>query len=301
MNGAIAAPEPLAGATAASTATAAVPEIPAIPDLPSIQVTAAPGQVSAPLATAPAGIGRFVRSGSTRSNTPSAILQQRRRAPRQHFRKASISSAASTQKADVHKQAVMAAALQRAESAFNSDGELSSVSSDNEPELPDSELKFRTERATRVLDKPDNVFPASLTAALAAVSAAQKEDLGAAPPEVEVAGTAAAGTKAAATAMSRQRSRVPVASSRAASVEPAGEETVILPISGLRVRKRPRLDDFPVNDLTEVPDDYMAILRHTYESCSGRRPITLGAGVADNPMGEWQIAMEESCIRGSIG
>lgn len=194
-------------------------------------------------------------------------LHQRRRVPRV-FRIKPVPYKAFESK--LYKRAALTgmAARNKADNVFESEGELSSVSSDSDGENEDSDAKFRQQRATRQLENADTTYPTFL-------NSAQGSALPSSAAALESAKTASlAGT-------------------------PEPDSAIAYSYNGMKVRKRIRLDDFPTNELIEVDGDQMATLRDAYVHASGKYPERLGPGIKEQPLGEWQVPIAVSYIRDS--
>ena len=169
-----------------------------------------------------------------------------------------------------------------ASAAFDSDGELSSVSSetsDNELDAQDSDTKWRTDRATRHLEAEDKILPRELLAVIAKSKArpANKGGNSLFPPGPMEG---------------KRRNRSP-----SATPEPSGP--IYTTIGGIKTRRRVQLSEYPPNELAGVHDIEMAGLRRSYVAVSRKKEETLGKLYMERPYGEWQIHMMESNVRGA--
>jgi len=244
------------------------------PSLPKILIERAPAATGRTGALS----ARLSRAPSTRQSTPVPGPRQadKSRRPPRHFRPpplnlSNINGANTT----LQRKAVLTAtAAKVAEDLFDSEGELSSVSSDlSDTENQDSDTRFRTERATRILEPGrEEAIPAFL-----------------AMPSPGVTGSAKANGY-----FESRRGQA----SRTATPEPLTSSEIQI-VNGMRVRKRIRLEEFPTNELEDLNDDEMPMLRRSYEQVGGRRVEALGPAYKEKPLGEWQIKMDESFIRGS--
>jgi hypothetical protein len=68
-------------------------------------------------------------------------------------------------------------------------------------------------------------------------------------------------------------------------------------VGGLKTRKRPQLDDYPVNDLNEVSEAEMSTLRESYQHVAARKKEMMGSKFLEMPIGDWQVFTPESDIR----
>ena len=237
-------------------------------------------------------LGRIPRASSTRASTPNPIngflnarSDRHRRAPR-IFR--SRPTSLNTVDLNLKKKAIFKAAAVRetAANVFDSDGELSSVLSDvSDSENHDSDTKFRLERATRHLDPSDAAPLPSFLSVLQPASPALS-DSSRVPGIDEDDGFY----------IDIGSGKADMFNSSLTDPQPSPAVTIV---NGMRVRKRVRLDEFPTNELLEVDDQQMAALRIAYENASGKRVDTLGPAFRAMPLGEWQIKMVESDMRGS--
>ena len=238
-------------------------------------------------------LARLPRLPSTRASSPNPIngvLSMRndrhRRVPR-IFRVRPVSHGIADLSLKKKALIMAATAQQKAANVFDTDGELSSISSEiSDSENQDSDAKFRLERATKRLEPSDvTPFPSFLSTALPLSPA-----LSASSRLPGVNGDAGLFTDNAESRNFFAPTSLPL--------EPQDSPDVII-INGMRVRKRVRLDDFPTNELMEVDNDQMAIFRKSYEHASGKRQDALGLVYTAMPIGEWQIRMLESDMRGS--
>lgn len=224
-------------------------------------------------------------AANSRSATPNPAMKAlvaSSRNPRQFRSKPAVTAAANINRGpSLARQAIMTAAS----AAFDSDGELSSVSSSaSDTEAQDSDTKWRTERATRLLEPKDVSFPSGLTATLFPSLAAAE-------------GRAA---------VSNGNLQLPESDRRAArsasgTPEPSLSGPITVSMGGIKTRRRPQLSEYPLNELQEIEESDMRVLRETYVALTQARKKaeTFGAKFKENPMGEWQVKMEESNVRGS--
>jgi hypothetical protein len=172
--------------------------------------------------------------------------------------------------------------MSAANAAFDSDGELSSVSSSaSDTEAQDSDTKWRTERATKHLEPRDVSFSAGLTAALSSSLAAAE-------------GKAALNGNLLIPQADRRAGR-----SRSGTPEPVLTGPITISLGGFKTRRRAQLSEYPLNEMQEIDEADMRTLRETYLALTKKRPEVFGTMFTENPLGDWQVKMEESNVRGS--
>lgn len=295
---------------------------PAPPLLPSIHIDRAS---SASLSN-DEPVRRAPRQSSTRASTPSgagATFKQRGRPPRQLFHRPDKPVEALLERSrylvpDGRKgsplpgrQAITSSGLARAASprlstiekaalTFESEGDLSSLPSDTDDageasEFQDSESRFRSERALWRLEAADAVAPSFLGAKGAAHGATSLAT------SVLPEGDDPSASNQLANMLDpmhvtapKRRGRPP----KSASITPEpGNIPSQVTVGGLKTRKRPQLDDYPVNDLNEVSEAEMSTLRESYQHVAARKKEMMGSKFSEMPIGDWQVFTPESDIR----
>lgn len=194
-------------------------------------------------------------------------------------------------------------AIEKAAMTFESEGDLSSLPSETDEggeasEFHDSESRFKSERALWKLETADTAAPAFLGSKGASHGAA---DLATSVLPDEVDDSTANSQLAtmldpsALATLPRKRGRPP--RSAASATPDSSNIPTQVAVGGLKTRKRPHLDDFPVNDLNEITEADMYTLRKSYEHVAARKKDMMGAKFLEMPVGDWQVFTPESDIR----
>ncbi|KAK9900584.1 hypothetical protein P389DRAFT_192847 [Cystobasidium minutum MCA 4210] len=190
--------------------------------------------------------------------------------------------------------------IEKAALTFESEGDLSSLPSETDDageasEFHDSESRFKSERALWRLETADTVAPAFVGSKGASHGAA---DLATSvmPDDVD---EATAGDQLA-TMLDPNAPRKRARGTRgagASSTQQAGAVESHVTVGGLKTRKRPHLDDYPVNDLNEITEADMFTLRESYQQVAARKKDMMGTKFLEMPVGDWQVYTPESDIR----
>lgn len=201
--------------------------------------------------------------------------------------------------------------LEKAALTFESEGDLSSLPSETDEagetsEFHDSESRFKSERALWRLETADTVAPAFLGSKGGASHGSTP--LVASVLQEDVEDPAANGQLATLLDPTRadrpRRGRPPRTAS--STPEPGissnasndyGKIATQVTVGGLKTRQRPRLDDYPVNDLNEISEIDMSTLRDSYQHVAARKKDMMGAKFLEMPIGDWQVYTPESDIR----
>lgn len=223
---------------------------------------------------------------------------------------------------------------QKVADAFDTDGELSSVSTvsdeDETRSLPDNDTRWRTERATRYLEPSDEALPAflipgnslaSLHTPIASPTLSKSTDLSAraengvnplflsaldntarsrkGTPRVSPEPSSVRETRGKGRAKEKEKEKEKEREKereRNIQNERDGfiDDGTVTSVGGIKTRKRIKLEEYPTNELVELHDDVMAMLRRSYEYVTGKK------GASERtipPLGEWQIKLDESFVR----